>query len=130
MKTMKKALAMMMTLMLALGGASALAESVPTQAPAAGDKVLVVYFSATGNTETAANYIAAATGADVLKLEPVQPYTDEDLNWTNESSRVSREYADESLRQVELTISTPENWDEYGTVYIGYPKIQYGFLSV
>ena len=121
MKTMKMLLAMMTTLMLVLGGASALAQSAPAQEPAAGDKTLVVYFSATGNTETAAGYIAAATGADVLELEPVQPYADEDLNWTDENSRVSREHEDESLRHVELAVSTPENWDEYGTVYIGYP---------
>lgn len=26
--------------------------------------------------------------------------------------------------------TTVENWDSYDTVYIGYPKMQYGFLSV
>ena len=126
MNMMKMALAMMLAIVLALGGLSALAEGAPTQEPATqetavGDKALVVYFSATGNTETAANYIAAATGADMLELEPVEPYTDEDLNWRDDDSRVAREHEDESLRAVELTVSTLENWDEYGTVYIGYP---------
>ena len=121
MKIMKMALAMMLAMVLALGGLSALAESAPTQEPAAGDKALVVYFSATGNTETVANYIAAAAGADMLELEPVEPYSSEDLNWRDDDSRVAREHEDESLRDVELTVSTLENWDEYGTVYIGYP---------
>lgn len=83
--------------------------------------VLVVYYSATGNTEQAAEYIAEVTGGDLFKLEPAEPYTDEDLNWTDDNSRVSREYADESLRDVELVSTTVENWDSYDTVYIGYP---------
>jgi hypothetical protein len=43
------------------------------------------------------------------------------LNWRNENSRVSREYADPSLRTVELTSTTVEGWDSYDTVFIGYP---------
>lgn len=67
---------------------------------------LVVYFSATGNTEQAATYIADITGGDLFELEPADPYTDEDLNYNNEDSRVSQEYADESLRDVELVSDT------------------------
>lgn len=84
-------------------------------------KTLVVYFSATGNTEAAANYIAQETSGDLFELEPAEPYTDEDLNYSNEDSRVSREHEDESLRDVELAADTVENWDEYDTVFIGYP---------
>lgn len=58
----------------------------------------MVYFSATGNTEKAATYIAEITGGDLFELEPAQPYTDEDLNYGNDDSRVSREHEDESLR--------------------------------
>ena len=83
--------------------------------------VLVVYYSATGNTETVANYIAEATGGDIFEITPAEPYTSDDLNWTDENSRVSREYADESLRDVELTTTEVENWDSYDTVFIGYP---------
>ena len=83
--------------------------------------VLVVYYSATGNTEAVAGYIADATGGDLFELEPVEPYTDADLNWTAENSRVSQEYADESLRDVELVADTVDNWDSYDTVFIGYP---------
>jgi flavodoxin len=84
-------------------------------------ETLVVYFSATGNTEQAAAYIADITGGDLFELEPADPYTDEDLNYNNEDSRVSREYEDESLRNVELVADTVENWDSYDTVFIGYP---------
>ena len=82
---------------------------------------LVVYFSATSNTEQAAQYIADITGGDLFQLEPAEPYTDDDLNYGNEDSRVSREYADESLRDVELVEDTVENWEQYDTVFIGYP---------
>lgn len=84
-------------------------------------KPLVVYFSATGNTEQAATYIADLTGGDLFELEPVDPYSDEDLNYNNEDSRVSQEYENESLRHVELVADTVENWDSYDTVFIGYP---------
>ena len=84
-------------------------------------KVLVVYFSATGNTEEAANYIAEATGGDLFELEPVEPYTDDDLDYNDDNSRVSREYADESLRDVELVSTVVDGFDEYQTVFVGYP---------
>ena len=93
-------------------------------------KTLVVYFSATGNTEAAAKYIAEVTGADLFELEPVVPYTDEDLNYSNEDSRVTREHDNPDERDVELVATTVDQWDSYDTVFIGYPKIQYGFLSV
>ena len=83
--------------------------------------ILVVYFSATGNTETAANYIAEATGADVFVLEPVEPYTDEDLNWNDENSRVVYEHDNPDDRAVALVADTVENWNQYDTVFIGYP---------
>lgn len=82
---------------------------------------LVVYYSASGNTEQVANYIADATGGDLFELEPADPYTDEDLNWTVDGSRVNREHEDESLRDIELVADTVENWDSYDTVFIGYP---------
>ena len=81
-------------------------------------KTLVVYFSATGNTERVAQVIAETTGGDLFELEPAAPYTDEDLNYNDDNSRVSQEYADESLRDVELVASTVEGFDEYDNVFI------------
>lgn len=86
-----------------------------------GSSVLVVYYSATGNTAQVAQYIADSTGGDLFEIQPVEPYTDDDLNWTDDNSRVSREHADESLRDVELVADTVDNWDQYDTVFIGYP---------
>ena len=100
---------------------STVSSEAPIDETASDSSVLVVYYSATGNTEEAANYIAQATGGDLFELEPVEPYTDDDLNWTDDNSRVSQEYADESLRDVELVADTVDNWDQYDTVFIGYP---------
>lgn len=96
--------------------------SKTTTAPAAsGGKTLIVYFSATGNTKAAAEAIAAATGGDLLELEPAEPYTSADLDYNNADSRVSREHDDETLRNVALKTTTVANWADYDTVYIGYP---------
>ena len=84
-------------------------------------KTLVVYFSATGNTERVAEVIADTTGGELFELEPVDPYTDEDLNYNDDNSRVSQEYADESLRNVELVADTVDDWQDVERVYIGYP---------
>ena len=92
-----------------------------TDAVSGSGNILVVYYSATGNTEEMANYIADTTGGDLFEVEPAEPYTDDDLNWTDDNSRVSQEYADESLRDVELVTTEVENWDSYDTVFIGYP---------
>lgn len=97
------------------------ASAPDASAPSDSGNVLVVYYSASGNTETVAGYIAEATGGDLFAITPAEPYTSDDLNWTDENSRVSREYADESLRDVELTTTEVEDWDSYDTVFIGYP---------
>lgn len=84
-------------------------------------KTLVVYYSATGNTESVAGYIAEATDADVFVLEPVEPYSSDDLNWTDKNSRVVYEHDNPDARNVELTATTVDNWESYDTVFIGYP---------
>lgn len=86
-----------------------------------GGKTLVVYYSASGKTEEAANYIAGATGADLFELEPTESYSDADLDWTDRESRVSHEHDNPEARAVPLVADTVENWDSYDTVFIGYP---------
>lgn len=93
----------------------------PTTQPSSGGKTLVVYYSASGNTEEIANYIAKSTNADTFELEPVIEYSNADLDWTDESSRVNDEHNDENKRNIELKATTVSNWSEYDTVFIGYP---------
>ena len=83
--------------------------------------VLVVYFSATGSTQAVAQTIADTLEADIFEIEPSDPYTSEDLNWTDAESRVNAEHEDISLRDVALVSDSVENWESYDTVFIGYP---------
>lgn len=132
MKTLKRFVSIFLagTMILALGACGSQApQQMESSQPevshpdinSAEPKTLVVYYSATGHTEAVAGYIANALEADTFELTPTEPYTSEDLDWTDESSRVSREYNDPSLRTVELTSLTVDNWEAYDTVLIGYP---------
>ena len=114
-------LSLAMVLSLAACGNSSSNETSAPETEGEEGGTLVVYYSATGNTEQVANYIADITGGDLFELEPAEPYTSDDLDWTDDNSRVSQEYYDESLRDVELVADTVENWDSYDTVFIGYP---------
>lgn len=85
------------------------------------DKTLVVYYSATGNTEEVAHHISEITNADEFVLEPANPYTDEDLNYNDDNSRVVQEHENTALQDVELVQDSVDNLEEYETVFIGYP---------
>ena len=84
-------------------------------------RVLVVYYSATGSTEAVAGYIANALNADTFAITPAEAYNSDDLNWRDRNSRVSREHDDPSLRTMELTETAVDGWEDYDTVFIGYP---------
>lgn len=104
-----------------VAASSAAASSEAASTVTTTGKTLVVYFSATGTTEGVAQAIADAVGADLFKVVPSDPYTSDDLNWTNNDSRVSREHNDEGLRAVALESTDVDGWDDYDTVFIGYP---------
>ena len=98
------------------------AEETPETPEDSGEtRVLVAYYSATGNTEEVADAIAEATGGDVFEITPAAPYTSGDLDWTDENSRVVYEYENPEARDVELAQSTPADWADYDVVFIGYP---------
>ena len=84
-------------------------------------KILVVYYSAQSHTEAVAKKIANNLNADIFEIVPKDVYTSDDLNWSNDKSRVSREHNDESLRNVELETTKVDNWNNYDTILIGYP---------
>lgn len=81
-------------------------------------KVLVVYFSATGSTERVAKIIKDTAKADIYEIRPKKRYTDADLDWTEESSRVNKEHDSGSEPAISGKVS---NLSQYDVVYLGYP---------
>lgn len=82
-------------------------------------KILVTYFSCTGNTKAAAENLAEIFNADLYEIKPVQPYTSTDLDWTDNSSRSTIEMKDKKSRPAIAT--KVENMDQYDIVFIGFP---------
>ncbi len=83
-------------------------------------KTLVAYYSASGTTEKIATYVAGSMNADTFIITPVQPYSDSDLDWTDQGSRVVTEHNDENRHTELVTVDVPD-WDSYDNVFIGYP---------
>lgn len=96
--------------------------------------VLVAYFSATGNTEGIAQHLQSILDADLYEIVPEVAYTDEDLNYSNDSCRANQEQNDPAARPaITGTLEHPENYD---VVFLGYPiwwgqapKVMYTFLE-
>ena len=106
----------------------------PTPTPDANAKVLVAYFSATGNTENIAQHLETVLDADLYEIVPQQPYTSADLNYGSSNSRAEQEINDPTARPA--ISGSVSNMDDYDVVFIGYPiwwgqapKIIYTFLE-
>ena len=82
-------------------------------------KVLVSFYSASGVTRRKASELAKEVDGDLYEITPKQIYTDEDLNWHNESSRSSVEIKDKNCRPEIEDINI--DIDSYDTIYVGYP---------
>ena len=101
---------------------------------ATGSKALVAYFTATGNTAKIAGHIADATGAVLYEIKPETPYTQNDLNYNDSSTRATREQNDASARPA--ISGRVENMADYDVIFLGYPiwwgqapKILYTFVE-
>lgn len=98
------------------------------------NNILVAYFSCTGTTEGIAKHISNILGADIYEIEAAQPYTEEDLNYSDSETRATKEQHDPTARP-EISGSMPDI-DKYDAVFIGYPiwwgqapKIIYTFFE-
>lgn len=78
------------------------ADTTDSSNSSTGKKAVVVYFSGSGNTKRVAELVANETGAAIFELVPKNPYTEDDLNWRDEKSRVQKEHNDTSLQNIEL----------------------------
>lgn len=82
-------------------------------------KILVAYFSCTGTTKSIAEYAAEILDADLYEIVPEIPYEENDLNYSNSSSRATKEQNDINARPAISGIV--ENMDEYDTILLAYP---------
>ena len=82
-------------------------------------RMLVAYFSVTGNTRGMAESIADGLEADLYEIVPEEPYTEADLNYNDNNSRTTLEMNDSSARP-EIS-GTIEHFDQYDTIFLGYP---------
>lgn len=83
---------------------------------------LVTYFSAEGTTAKLAKEYAEKIGADLFEIVPEVPYSAADIRWINPLARCNKEQFSKKDVPVKGKI---ENFDQYDTVYIGFP-IWYG----
>lgn len=81
--------------------------------------VAVVYYSNSGTTESVARRIASATGGELFRIEPEQPYTQADLDWQDSNSRTTKEMNDRSSRPA--IRHGKVNLDNADIIYLGYP---------
>ncbi|ANU45450.1 flavodoxin [Enterocloster clostridioformis] len=82
-------------------------------------KTLVAYFSASGVTAKLAKSLAQVTGADLHEIQPAEPYSSADLDWTNKKSRSSVEMNDPSYRPA--IGNQVADMEQYDTVFVGFP---------
>ena len=82
-------------------------------------KVLVVYFSATGTTKSAAKKIKKATNGALYQMKAADPYTSADLNYNNDNCRANMEQQDETVRP--KVKGKVKNIRKYDVIFVGYP---------
>ena len=97
------------------------------------NRVIVIYFSCTGTTEKVAQWIADSANADLYRIYPEKPYTEDDLKYYT-NGRADQEQADDSARPG--IANTPDDLGQYDVVFLGYPiwhakapKVMYTLLE-
>ncbi len=82
------------------------------------NKPAIVYFSATGNTRTVAEYIKEQTHGDIFEIVPKEIYTMDDLRYTSDDARATKEQNDKDARP---EIANEIDLSDYDLVFLGYP---------
>ena len=90
-------------------------------------KNLVTFFSAGGVTAKYAKALAKESGSELFEIMPETPYTEADIKWTNPLSRCNKEKI--GNKDVEIA-DRIENFEEYDTVFIGFPIWYYGAPNI
>jgi len=85
------------------------------QEPVKNQKILIVYFSHTGNTKTIAGYINEAVESDIVEIKTVDTYTDD---YDTLLAQIRQEVASGYSPPINTTV---ENVQDYDVIFIGYP---------
>ena len=139
---MKKALLVLLSLLLicsislaedAVSSATLSVDRLPA-IESTGSSILVVYFSTDDTIRAAAYTVADTLSADLFEIQPVEPYTADDVNYHNSQSRTSIEQNDPQARPAIAVL--PEDLNGYDTIILGYPiwwgqapRILYTFME-
>ena len=83
------------------------------------NKILVAYFSASGETAKLAKTVAEVTGGDLFEIQPEVAYTAADLNWNDKHSRSTVEMNDVKSRPA--IVNRVEDMAQYDIVFVGFP---------
>ena len=125
------ALLLLLTFALALAACGQKSTETATESPdpasasradelGAGDtKVLVAYFSQTGNTKPLAEHAAELLHAYLYEITAADPYTDADINYSDSDSRTSKEQNDPDARPA--IAGSVENMAQYDIIVLAYP---------
>lgn len=89
----------------------------PGEADSGEQKILIAYFSATNNTENIANHLNEILDADLYEIVPETPYTSDDLNYNDSSSRSSQEMDDPNARPA--ISGSVDNMEQYDVIFLG-----------
>ena len=82
-------------------------------------KGIIIYFSHTGNTASAAKQLAKQLDIKAVRLHAAQEYTSADVDWENEQSRCTQEYKHPEIRPAIKPVDV--NFPDYDTVFVGFP---------
>lgn len=80
-----------------------------------GKKVLIVYYSRTGNTEVLAQEVAKLTNGTIFRVETINAYPDE---YRQTTEQVKKELADGYLPTIKATLGDISSYD---VIFVGYP---------
>ncbi len=94
-------------------------DETPAGTDDSGNKILIAYFSATNTTESIASHLDTILDADIYEIVPETPYTSDDLNYNDSSSRSSQEMDDPDARPA--ISGSVENMEQYDVIFLGYP---------
>ena len=80
------------------------------------ENILIAYFYWSGNTENAAEIIQGKTGADVIELNPVEPYSS---NYNEVLDQAQEDMNHDARPELANHV---DNMEQYDTILLGYPN--------